>query len=615
MFLKCSTRKKDGKEHRSWSIVESHRVGRGVVQRHVLYLGEINDSQRTVWQKSIEVFDEQQGQSGQCALFPEDRPPPATDTPAVQLRLDGLQLSRPRSWGACWLGDQLWRDLQLDAFFAARLGCSRQGTDWEKVLRLLTLYRLLSPGSEWRLHRHWFAPTARADLLGVDERLAQDDTLYRGLDGLLQHQDELFAHLRQRWSDLFGVKFDVLLYDLTSTYFECGVPADEKDPRRFGYSRDKRSDCVQVIVALVVTPEGLPLAYERFPGNTADKTTLRDMLQLIQNRYGQAQRIWVMDRGIPTEAVLTELRQSDPKVSDLVGTPKGRLTRLEKELAEKPWQQVRPQLRVKLLPQEGEVYVLAQSTARTHKERAMRRRKLETFWQRLHQLQEQDLTRDELLEKLGAARDRAGRVVARLVKTTVSAQGKLTFTLDRARLRTARNREGRYLLRTNLSADNPERVWHCYRQLVFVEEAFRTLKGDLGLRPIYHHRPDRIEAHLFVAFLAYCLSITLRQRLKALAGGLMPRVVFEKLASLQLRDVRVPTTDGRELLLVRRTEPDRDVTLLLTRLNLTLPAQPPPRISLPKASGESPVDVVATFHPRHLKPPAKSPPQILTQTL
>ena len=584
MFLKCSPRRKDGKEHRSWSVVESRRVGRSVVQRHVLYLGEINDSQRAAWLKCIAVFDEAQGQSRQCALFPEDRAPESSATPAVHVRLEQLQLSRPRTWGACWLGDQLWRDLQLDTFFAPRLGVSREGTDWEKVLRLLTLYRLLSPGSEWRLHRHWFGTTALADLLDVDERHAQDDTLYRGLDGLLEHKDALFTHLRARWSDLFGAKFDVLLYDLTSTYFECAVPANAEDPRRFGYSRDKRSDCVQVIVALVVTPEGLPLAYEMFPGNTADKTTLRGMLQLIQKSYGQAERIWVMDRGIPTEAVLEELRQSEAKVSYLVGTPKGRLTKLEKELAEKPWQEVRPQLRVKLLPQAGEVYVLAESGARAGKERGMRRRKLKALWQRLKEIQGQELSRDQRLEKLGGARDRAGRAVAALVPATVDADGKLVFQLDRQKLRAVRQREGRYLLRTNLSADNPELVWRCYMQLVFVEEAFRTLKGDLGLRPIYHHKPERIEAHLFVAFLAYCLSITLRQRLKALAGGLMPRVVFEKLATLQLLDVRVPTTDGRELLLVRRTEPDRDVALLLARLNLELPPQPPPRIGPSKTN-------------------------------
>lgn len=579
MFLKCSTRRKDGKQHRSWSIVESRRLlGGGVAQRHVLYLGEINDSQRLAWQKSIEVFDERHGQSRQCALFPQDRTPPAGGTPAVQVRLDALRLSRPRTWGACWLGDSLWRELQLDTFFAPRLGRSREGTDWEKVLRLLTLYRLLSPGSEWRLHRHWFGTTALADLLGVDDRAAQDDTLYRCLDGLLPHREELFAHLRQRWSDLFGARYEVLLYDLTSTYFECDAPEAEGDPRRFGYSRDRRGDCVQVIVALVVTPEGLPLAYEMLPGNTADKTTLRAMLKTIQRRYGKAERIWVMDRGIPTEAVLAELRASDPCVHYLVGTPKGRLTKLEAALAERPWQEVRPQLRVKLLPQEGELYVLAESQARANKERAMRRRRLKKLWQRLHQLQAQDLSRDNLLEKLGAARDRAGRVASGLVTVRVSAEGILGFSLDRARLRVARRREGRYLLRTNLSADNPELLWRCYMQLVFVEEAFRTLKGDLGLRPIFHHKPARIEAHLFVAFLAYCLSITLRQKLRSLAGGLMPRVVLEKLATMHLLDVSVPTTDGRQLLLVRRTEPEPDVALLLARLGLTLPAQPPPRL-------------------------------------
>ena len=580
MFLKCSTRKKEGKAHRSWSIVESRRVGRGVVQRHVLYLGEINDSQRAAWQKSIEVFDEQQGQSRQCALFPEDRILSAADAAsAVQVRLNQLQLSRPRTWGACWLCDQLWRELRLDTFFAPRLGVSREGTDWEKVLRVLTLYRLLSPGSEWRLHRHWFGTTALADLLGGDDRLAQDDTLYRSLDGLHAHKDALFAHLRGRWSDLFGAKFDVLLYDLTSTYFECDVPESETDPRRFGYSRDKRSDCVQVIVALVVTPEGLPLAYEMFPGNTTDKTTLRDVLALIQKRYGQAERIWVMDRGIPTEAVLEELRQQDSKVGYLVGTPKGRLTKLEQELAEKPWQEVRPQLRVKLLPQDGEVYVLAESGVRIHKERAMRRRKLKALWSRLHELQTQDLTRDQLLEKLGAARDRAGRVVAGLVKTSVDAEGKLTFSLDRNKLRTVRSREGRYLLRSNLKESDPAKVWEFYLQLVEVEAAFRNLKGDLAIRPIYHQRQDRIEAHIFVAFLAYCLHVTLRAKLRTKAPGLTPRAVLEKFETMQMLDVHFPTTDGRELIFTRYTQPEKDQQILLEQLGWSWPVQPPPKIT------------------------------------
>lgn len=584
MFLKCSQRRKNGKVHRSWSVVESRRFAGGkVAQQHVLYLGELNDSQQRAWERSLEVFDERTGASRQLALFPADRPVPATDTATLQVRLDALCLSHPRQWGACWLGDHLWRTLHLDDFFGARLPVSREETDWEKVLRILVLYRLLAPGSEWRLHRHWFATTALPDLLGVDARAVQDDTLYRCHDRLLPWKEELFGHLRQRWSDLFAAKFDVLLYDLTSTYFECDVPEDETDPRRFGYSRDKRGDCVQVVIALVVTPEGLPLAYEMLPGNTADKTTLRAMLARIRARFGAAERIWVMDRGVPTEAILAELRRDDSGVRYLVGTPKGRLTRFEAELVGLPWREVHAQLRVKLLPADGEVYVLALSEARVDKERGMRRRALKKYWQRLGEMArlKNQPTRDALLLKLGQAAGQAGAAAA-LVRVSVSAEGVLTYQLDRAKLRQVRQREGRYLLRTNLAADDPELIWRCYMQLVLVEEAFRTLKGDLGLRPIYHQKPARIEAHLFIAFLAYCLAITLRQQLRAVAGGLMPRVVFEKLATLQMLDVSVPTTDGRELLLVRHTEPNREVALLLHQLDLTLPPQPPPTIRTPQ---------------------------------
>jgi hypothetical protein len=582
MFLKCRQRRKDGKTHRSWSIVESRRYGGGkVAHRHVLYLGEINDSQRVAWERTIAVIDERDGAARQMALFPADRTPPPGEVDTLQVRLSELSLAHPRQWGACWLGDQLWRTLHLDDFFSARLAVSREDTAWEKVLRILVIYRLLAPGSEWRLHRHWFSTTALADLLGVDERAVQDDTLYRCHDLVLPWKEDLFAHLHQRWSDLFGARYEVVLYDLTSTYFECEVPENESDPRRFGYSRDKRSDCVQVVVALVVTPEGLPLAYEMFPGNTADKTTLRGMLSTIRRRYGAAERIWVMDRGIPTEEILTELRTTDSGVRYLVGTPKGRLTRYEAALAERPWQTVRPQLRVKLLPQDGELYVLAESEARAGKERGIRRRGLKAYWKRLGELQRQGPARDVLLQKLGAAQERAGRLVTSLVTFEVAGDGTLTYQLDRDKLRVVRGREGRYLLRTNLAADDPELIWRCYMQLCFVEEAFRTLKGDLGLRPIFHQRPDRIEAHLFIAFLAYCLMTTLRQQLRGHAAGLMPRVVLEKLATLQMLDVCVPTTDGRELLLIRHTEPSLDVALLLEHLNLTLPPQPPPKIRYP----------------------------------
>jgi hypothetical protein len=331
-----------------------------------------------------------------------------------------------------------------------------------------------------------------------------------------------------------------------------------------------------------VTPEGLPLAYEMFPGNTADKTTLRGMLATIRRRFGAAERIWVMDRGIPTEEILGELRANDSGVRYLVGTPKARLSRYEAQLAERPWQTVRPQLRVKLLPQEGELYVLAESQARACKERGMRQRRLKAYWKRLRELKKQQPPRDELLKKLGAAQEKAGRGATGLVTVEVTPTGGLSYQLNRSQLRTVRGREGRYLLRTNLAENDPELIWRCYMQLCFVEEAFRTLKGDLGLRPVYHQRPDRIEAHLFVAFLAYCLSITLRQKLRQVAGGLMPRSVLEKLATLQMLDVIIPTTDGRELRLTRRTEPSLDVQLLIDHLSLNLPPQPPPRIHSPQ---------------------------------
>ena len=581
MHLKCRVRRKDGKEHRTWSIVESRRVAGRVVHQHVLYLGEVNDRQKSSWERAVSVFDESSGTVRPLELLPEDRVITESEVDAVRVRLSAMSLEHPRQWGACWLADTLWRQLHLDDFFHEKLGRSREGTDWEKVLRVLVIYRLLSPGSEWRLHRQWFGTTALPDLLGVDERVAQPATLYRCLDLLLAEKEALFAHLRERWRDLFAARYEILLYDLTSTYFECDVPEDETDPRRFGYSRDRRSDCVQVVIALVVTPEGLPLAYEMLPGNTADKTTLLSMLTLVQQRHGQAHRIWVMDRGVPTEAALAQMRASTPPVHYLVGTPKARLNRMEAALTERPWVEVRGQLRVKCVPEDGEVYVLTESPARVDKERSMRRRALKKYWKRLGELSRLKApTRDELLLKLGKAAGEAG-AAARLVDPTVSPDGVLTYQLNRDRWRIMRRREGRYLLRTNLTDYDPDALWRYYMQLVFVEEAFRTLKGDLAIRPVYHQKPDRIEAHLFVAFLAYCLSITLRQQLRGLAGGLMPRAVFEKLATVQMLDVRVPTTDGRELLLTRRTEPAADVALVLQQLSLNLPAQPPPRIRTP----------------------------------
>ena len=343
MYLRFSRRLKDGKEHRYWSVVESKRCAGGrVVQRPVLYLGEINDSQREAWCRVIEAFDEGTQRHRQLALFPAERGVPEhAKEYGVQVRLDAMQLHRPRQWGACWLACRLYEQLELDRFWADRLQDSREGTSWQHILQTLVCYRLIDPGSEWRLHRQWFEQSAMGDLLGEDYSLVAKNSLYRCLDKVVPHKAALFSHLRQRWQDLFGAAFDVLLYDLTSTYFESDPPSDEQDKRRHGYSRDKRGDCVQVIIALIVTPEGFPLAYEVLPGNTSDKTTLRSFLQSIEAQYGKAQRIWVMDRGIPTEEVLSEMRRSDPPVFYLVGTPKGRLTKMERALIGLPWQTVR----------------------------------------------------------------------------------------------------------------------------------------------------------------------------------------------------------------------------------------------------------------------------------
>ena len=582
MFLRSTIRRKDGKAHRYWSVVETRRVAGGrVVQRPVLYLGEINCSQELAWRKSIEVLEEGSVRPRTLALFAEDRCEGVLpDTSIVRVKLSQLRLERPRQWGACWLAHKLWQELQLDRFWGERLPASRKGTRWDLALFVLVAYRLITPGSEWRLHREWYARSALMDLLGTDEALADIHVLYRCHDRLIEHKQAVFDHLVGRWRDLFNASFDVLLYDLTSTYFEATPPFPDDDKRRFGYSRDKRSDCVQVLIALIVTPEGLPLAYEVLPGNTADSTTLRAFLAAIERQYGKARRIWVMDRGIPTEAVLEEMRRSDPPVLYLVGTPKGRLSRLEQDLVAKPWREAREGVRVKLLPQDGEVYVFAESRDRVAKERAMRRRQLKWLCARLKQLAAMQMTCEELLMKLGAARAKAP-TAWRLIEVKVADRGAdFSYRLDRDKLRKARRREGRYLLRTNLAEEDPAKLWAYYLQLVAVEEAFKNLKGDLAIRPIFHQREARIEAHIFIAFLAYCLHITLKRRLAALAPGLTPRSVLEKFASVQMIDVLVPTTDGRELLLTRTTEPGPDLKLLLAKLKLDLPAQQPPRITL-----------------------------------
>jgi len=421
-----------------------------------------------------------------------------------------------------------------------------------------------------------------ADLLGEDDSVAAKDTLYRCLDKLCEHKTDLFSFLKEQWSLLFDASYDVLLYDLTSTYFECDPPETADGLKRFGYSRDKRPDCVQVVIALIVTPEGFPVAYEVMPGNTSDKTTLPEFLRKIEAQYGKMNRLWIMDRGIPTEEALEQMRAEG--ASYLVGTPRGRLTQLEDQLIGQPWKQVQSQIEVKLARDGEDLYVLTRSGGRRDKEQSMRRRRLKKLWKRLHQIQGmKNQKRDALLLRLGAEKKEAGNAW-RLVDINIPEPRQpvtpetFTFTLNRQKLRKARRGEGTYLLRTNLVADKPEELWKQYIVLTEIEQAFKELKHDLNVRPVYHQKDDRIESHIFVSFLSYCLQVTLKQRAKAKAPGLTPRAILEKFKAMQMIDVHLPTTDGRNLILPRYTQPEKDLQLLLLQLNLILPEQPPPRL-------------------------------------
>lgn len=582
MFLRVHQRIKDGKEHRYWSVVENRRLrDQRIVQRTVLYLGEINDAQKSTWQKSLSVFDEEKEDTRQIKLFSDDsRNSCIHEINAVKVKLHEMELRRPRSFGGCWLGCVLWDQLKLTEFWNNALPKGREVVRWSKVLELLVVNRLIEPGSEWSVHRDWFDRSAMDELLGEDYVLAEKNRLYRCLDHLIDHKKSMFTHLTHRWCDMFNASYDVLLYDLTSTYFEGEM---EKVPKAVhGYSRDHRPDCRQVVIAVVLTPAGFPIAYEVMPGNTSDKTTLKAFLEKISSLYGKIERVWLMDRGVPTEEVLDEMRQSDPKVFYIVGTPRGRLTRYEKSFLNLPWKKVRESVEIKLLQSDGELYVLAKSTGRQAKERAMRQRKLKTLWTTLKKIQKQNITRDDLLLKLGAAKKEAGRAFS-LVTIHIPREGEdvktFSFSLDESRLRKARAREGQYLLRSNLVDHDPALLWERYIQLVQIEGAFKCLKSDLNIRPIHHQLEHRVEAHILVAFLGYCLMVTLKKQLEVHAPGLTPRAVLEKLSAIQMIDVHLPTTHGRRLIMPRYTQPEKEHLLLLEKLNLHLPAQPPPRIT------------------------------------
>jgi len=419
-------------------------------------------------------------------------------------------------------------------------------------------------------------------LLEEDFTVADKDRLYRCLDRILEHKTELFVWLRQKWAELFAADFEVLLYDLTSTYFEGEMEGNAKARR--GYSRDHRPDCLQVVIALVVTPDGFPLAYEVMNGNTTEQRTLEPFLERIEKTYGKAKRVWVMDRGIPTEATLRMMREPERETCYLVGTPKGRMHQHEKKWLELPWQKVRDSVEVKLYEHEGELYVLARSEGRQAKENAMRRKRLVRLLKKLRAMRRSLPGRDALLLRIGAAKKESGRAFGFVEITLPNQQQAVTrdsfhFRVNQEKLRQAEARDGHYLLRSNLMAEDPAVLWTRYVQLTQIEAVFRSLKSELGIRPVYHRLERRVDAHIMVAFLAYCLQVTLKNRLQIHAPGLTPASVMDKLGTVQMIDVHIPTLDGRWLILPRYTQPAKDLQMLLDKLHLALPSQPPPRIT------------------------------------
>jgi transposase len=577
MFLRPHRRRKDGKDHSYWSLVETVRTAKGPRQRRLCYLGELNDSAHARWRKTIEVFNEQ-GESRQLKLFPADVEPPSEETGVARVLVDRVRLERTRCFGDCFLGLALWQRLGLDRFFQELLDREEDGADvpWSQVAAVLAINRLCAPGSELAIEQRWYPATALDDLLGIADSKINDTRLYRCLDRLLPHKTKLERHLKQRYGELFVATFDVLLYDLTSSYVE-GAAAKNPMMQR-GYSRDHRPDCPQVVIALIVNAEGFPLSYETFDGNRADVTTLEAVLRMVERKYGQARRVWVFDRGIVSEENLEALRRRQGRY--LVGTPRARLKKFERELLEDGWRQVRPEVEVKLVatPQGEETYILCRSTARKQKEQAMRSRfsaRMEKALGALAKRVDDGKLKDrhKIERRLGSIQARHPQVADLYQMEVVEQQDGLRLEWQPIAQRQSwqQAREGAYLLRTNLPDTDPEQLWKSYIQLTEAEATFRVLKSELSIRPIFHQLERRVKAHILVAFLGYAMWVTLKHLLLRQGSNLSPARALELLSRLHSADIILPTTESREIRLRRITTPTAEQQSLLDQLGLQLP--------------------------------------------
>src|SRR5450759_1971161 len=591
MFLRPNHRSKDGKAHTSWSLVESVRTPDGPRQRTLCHLGELNGSDHARWLRTVEVFNEQ-GEAQQLKLFPSHVEPPAGDAQVARVLVNQVRLERTRQFGACYLGLELWRRLDLDRFFEQAVDSDPADVPWSRVAALLAINRLCAPGSELAIEQRWYPSTALDDLLGIEEGKINDTRLYRCLDRILPHKTKLEQHLKQRYGELFGAEFDVLLYDLTSTYVEGA--AENNPMMRRGYSRDHRPDCEQMVIALIVNHEGFPFSYETFDGNRADVSTMETILRMVERKYGKARRIWVFDRGIVSEENLAAIRKRGGQY--LVGTPRSQMKRFEAELLKDDWTQVRPEVKVKkvAIPQAEETYILCRTDGRQEKEKAIRNRFSSSMEKALQGLQK-TIARGRLKDRNKMER-RLGKIQARHpsvndlydVSLRDTAEGvRLVWQMKEERKNWREAREGAYLLRTNLQAETADDLWSKYMQLTEDEASFRALKSELSIRPLFHQLEPRVKAHVMVAFLGYGLWITLKHLLKrrpaivpqASASGvnnaqpLSPMKALSLLSTLQSADIVLPTTDGREIRLRRITEPSAEQNSLLHQLRLSLPQQ------------------------------------------
>lgn len=589
MFLRPNHRGKDGKDHTYWSLVETVRTPNGPRQKTLCYLGELNSSAEARWLTTVEVFN-QQGEAQQLKLFPSHVAPPPDDPQVARVLLNKVRLERTRQFGACFLGLELWKRLELDRFFERAVDGESADVPWSRMTALLAINRLCAPGSELAIEQRWYPSTALDDLLQIEEGKINDTRLYRCLDRILPHKTKLERHLKNRYGELFGAEFDVLLYDLTSTYVEG---AAEKNPMvRRGYSRDHRPDCEQLVIALIVNHEGFPFSYETFDGNRSDVSTMETILRMVERKYGKARRIWVFDRGIVSEENLAAIRKRDGQY--LTGTPRSQMKQFEAELLKEDWMQVRPEVEVKkvAIPQGEETYILCRTSGRKEKEKAIRNRfsnRMETALQGL----EKAIAKGRLKDRNKMER-RLGKIQARHpqvndlydVALKDTAEGvRLFWQIKEERKNWRESREGAYLLRTNLKAETAEELWSKYMQLTEAEASFRALKSELSIRPLFHQLEPRVKAHVMVAFLGYALWVTLKHLLKrrpALvakpsASGvenvqpMTPMRAIALLSTLQSADIVLPTTDGREIRLRRITEPTAEQKLLLRQLGINLP--------------------------------------------